>query len=50
MVTLLHLEGRSVEDVRQQTGWSTPLVKVRAFRARQKLKKHLKTLLQESEP
>ncbi len=50
VVTLLHLEGRSVEEVRQQTGWSTPLVKVRAFRARQKLKKHLKTLLQESGP
>lgn len=50
VVTLLHLEGRSVDEVRQQTGWSTPLVKVRAFRARQKLKKRLKALLQESEP
>ena len=50
VITLLHLEGRSVEEVRRQTGWSTPLVKVRAFRARLKLRKHLKVLLQESEP
>jgi RNA polymerase sigma-70 factor (ECF subfamily) len=50
VVTLLHLEGRSVEEVRQATGWSLPLVKVRAFRARQKLKKQLRTLLQEHRP
>jgi RNA polymerase sigma-70 factor (ECF subfamily) len=39
VVTLLHLEGRSVAEIRQTTGWSRPLVKVRAFRARQKMKK-----------
>ena len=47
VITLLHLEGRSVEEVRQVTGWSIPLVKVRAFRARRKMKKHLEQLLKE---
>jgi RNA polymerase sigma factor (sigma-70 family) len=45
VITLLHLEGKSVEETRQMTGWSTTMVKVRAFRARQKLRKHLETLL-----
>lgn len=50
VITLLHLEGRSVEEVRRVTGWSVPLVKVRAFRARQKMKKHLEQLLREERP
>src|ERR1041385_4101994 len=41
VVTLLHLEEKSVAEVRRLTGWSATLVKVRAFRARQKLKKIL---------
>lgn len=45
VVTLLHLEERSVEEVRRVTGWGAARVKVRAFRARQKLKKHLANLL-----
>jgi len=47
VITLLHLESRSIEDIRKMTGWSSPLIKVRAFRARQKLKKHLQLLLKE---
>jgi RNA polymerase sigma-70 factor (ECF subfamily) len=47
VIQLLHLEERSVEEVRAMTGWSTALVKVRAFRARAKLKKHLNLLLKE---
>ena len=35
----LHLEERTVAEIAQLTGWSRPLVKVRAFRARQKLKR-----------
>jgi RNA polymerase sigma-70 factor (ECF subfamily) len=50
VITLLHLDGKSVEDIRQITGWSTPLVKVRAFRARQKMKQRLKALLRENHP
>jgi RNA polymerase sigma-70 factor (ECF subfamily) len=50
VITLMHLEGRSVQEVQNVTGWSAPLVKVRAFRARQRMKKHLKTLLKEKVP
>jgi DNA-directed RNA polymerase specialized sigma24 family protein len=30
-----------VEEIREITGWSAALVKVRAFRARQKMKRQL---------
>jgi RNA polymerase sigma-70 factor (ECF subfamily) len=39
IVSLLHLEGRSVAEIRALTGWGTASIKVRAFRARQKLKR-----------
>ena len=41
IVDLIYLQGRSVAEIRKITGWSEPLVKVRAFRARQKMKKLL---------
>lgn len=47
VVTLLHLEGRTVDEIQARTGWSRPLVKVRAFRARAKMKKHLAMLMKE---
>ena len=47
VLTLLHLEGRSVEEVRQITGWYVPVIKVRAFRARRKLRKYFETLVAE---
>ena len=34
VLTLLELEERSVREIADLTGWSVPLVKVRAFRAR----------------
>src|SRR5256884_4155814 len=40
-IDLLYLQGRSVEEIRKITGWSAALVKVRAFRARQKMKQAL---------
>src|SRR5215469_9465351 len=40
-VDLLYLQGCSVKEVRKITGWSAALVKVRAFRARQKMKQQL---------
>ena len=43
IITLVHLEERSTEEVRRLTGWSIPLVKVRAFRARRKMQKLWKT-------
>jgi RNA polymerase sigma-70 factor (ECF subfamily) len=47
VLTLLHLEGRSVEEVRQITGWNVPVIKVRAFRARRKLRKVFEKLMDE---
>ncbi len=44
VIDLLHLQGKSVDEIRELTGWSKALVKVRAFRARQKLKGHLARL------
>ena len=46
VITLMHLEGRTVKEVRKITGWNASLIKVRAFRARRKMKKHLETLLE----
>ncbi len=40
-IDLLYLQGRSVDEIRKITGWSAALVKVRAFRARQKMKQQL---------
>ncbi|MEI6872522.1 MAG: sigma-70 family RNA polymerase sigma factor [Verrucomicrobiota bacterium] len=47
ILTLLHLEEKSVEEIATATGWNATLVKVRAFRARAKMKKALKTLAEE---
>ena len=41
VITLLELEDRSVRETAELTGWSESNVKVRAFRARQALKKIL---------
>ena len=40
-IDLLYLQGRSVKEIRKITGWSASLIKVRAFRARQKMKEQL---------
>ena len=41
VITLLHLEEKSVEEIHALTGWSRSVIKVRAFRARAKMKKML---------
>lgn len=41
IITLLEIEERSVKDISRLTGWSVPLVKVRAFRARAEMRKIL---------
>jgi DNA-directed RNA polymerase specialized sigma24 family protein len=38
---LLYLQGRSVEEIHKITGLGTAAIKVRAFRARQKMKTQL---------
>jgi len=41
VITLLEIEDRSVKEIARLTGWSVPLVKVRAFRARAEMRKVL---------
>jgi RNA polymerase sigma-70 factor (ECF subfamily) len=49
VIDLLYLQQRSVAEIRHATGWSAALVKVRAFRARQKMKRLLSNMtLQEN--
>jgi RNA polymerase sigma-70 factor (ECF subfamily) len=47
VISLLHLEEKSVDEIAALTGWTRPMVKIRAFRARHKLRKRLKTLMKE---
>lgn len=44
VITLLEIEERSVKEIAELTGWSVPLVKVRAFRARAEMKKCLQRI------
>jgi len=44
VIDLQYLQGKTVDEIRAITGWSAALVKVRAFRARQKLKAQLMRL------
>ena len=44
VITLLEIEDRSVKEIAELTGWSVPLVKVRAFRARAEMKKCLQRI------
>lgn len=44
VITLLEIEDRTVKEIAELTGWSVPLVKVRAFRARAEMKKCLQRI------
>jgi RNA polymerase sigma-70 factor (ECF subfamily) len=47
VITLLEIEERSVKEIAALTGWSVPLVKVRAFRARAEMRKCLRRIVPE---
>jgi RNA polymerase sigma-70 factor (ECF subfamily) len=47
VITLLEIEDRSVKEIAELTGWSVPLVKVRAFRARAEMRKLLAKIAKE---
>ena len=47
VITLLEIEDRSIKEISELTGWSVPLVKVRAFRARAQMKKCLEKMTRE---
>jgi RNA polymerase sigma-70 factor, ECF subfamily len=49
VIQLLHLQERSVAEISRITGWNTPVIKVRAFRARKKLKSLLAQLEKEGQ-
>jgi RNA polymerase sigma-70 factor (ECF subfamily) len=44
VIRLMELEERSVAEVRRMTGWNASVIKVRAFRARRKLRRLLEQL------
>ena len=47
IITLLEIEERSIKEIAALTGWSNPLVKVRAFRARAEMRKILAKMAKE---
>jgi RNA polymerase sigma-70 factor (ECF subfamily) len=49
VVDLLYLQQRSVVEIQSLTGWGASLVKVRAFRARQKMRRQLEQFTVEGE-
>ncbi|MEY2479357.1 MAG: hypothetical protein QOI04_284 [Verrucomicrobiota bacterium] len=49
VIDLRYIQQKSVEEIAQMTGWSKALVKVRAFRARQKLKQKFSRIREEEE-
>ena len=47
VITLLEIEEKSVKEIALLTGWSIPLVKVRAFRARAEMRRILAKMTKE---
>ncbi|MGA3266100.1 MAG: sigma-70 family RNA polymerase sigma factor [Verrucomicrobiota bacterium] len=47
VIILLEIEDRPVKEIAKLTGWSVPLVKVRAFRARAEMRKILSKMARE---
>ena len=50
VITMLYIEGRTLQEIHSSTGWSVLAAKLLAFRARNKMKKALKHLLWEGPP
>jgi RNA polymerase sigma-70 factor, ECF subfamily len=44
VIDLLYFQQKSVADIHKLTGWSSALVKVRAFRSRRKMKKQMELI------
>jgi RNA polymerase sigma-70 factor, ECF subfamily len=47
LMRLMYLEGRRVDEIASLTGWSSSLIKVRAFRARAQLRRRYSLLMKE---
>ena len=50
VITLLHIDERSTKEISRTTGWSVAQVKVRAFRARHKMRKVWRTSFHGQKP
>ena len=50
VLTLLHLEERSLANIGELTGWNVAVIKMRAFRARRRLRRLLEKLEQRRPP
>lgn len=50
VINLMNMEGHTIEEISQITGWSPVVIKVRAFRARAKLRTLYKKLMKEEKP
>jgi len=47
VINMLNMEGRTVEEVSRITGWNQTVIKVRAFRARAKLRQAMTKLMRQ---
>ena len=45
VIDMLYLQERTVAEIQKLTGWTAAAIKIRAFRARQKLRKQIGGLL-----
>lgn len=50
LINLLHLEGRTLSEVSELTGWNHTVIKVRAFRARRRMRHYLRELEKKDHP
>lgn len=50
LINLLYLEGRKLSEVSALTGWNNTVIKVRAFRARRRMRHCIKELEKNREP
>jgi RNA polymerase sigma-70 factor (ECF subfamily) len=48
LMRLMYLEGRNVEEISRLTGWNHAVIKVRAFRARNQMRKRYHVLMKET--
>lgn len=48
LMRLMYMEGHTMEEISKLTGWSQPLIKVRAFRARAQLRRRYSLLMKEN--
>jgi len=48
LMRMMYLEGRKIEEIASQTGWSIAMVKIRAYRARIQLRRRYALLMKEN--